>query len=142
MLGKLIENKFKETKQRLTYWNCSWRGGNFCLQWSFCPYWCGFSDVLIQWRIFNKNHICNSFVLRGLSWCAIHDGQKDQNCDICSKSFSTKVELTRNIKNVHNKKIEKIEPLQTIKIHTSSTYIFNLPGFPLSIISSTSTSNL
>ena len=35
---------------------------------------------------------------------SIHDGHKDQNCDICSKSFSTKPQLTKHIKGAHNKK--------------------------------------
>ena len=33
----------------------------------------------------------------------IHDCQKEQNCDICSKSFPTTGQLNQHIKNVHEK---------------------------------------
>ena len=33
----------------------------------------------------------------------IHDGYKDKNCDICSKSFPTKPQLLQHIKRAHVK---------------------------------------
>ena len=56
-----------------------------------------FCDKLFQSAVDLKTHI------KG-----VHDSSKDQICNICTKSYSTKSELINHIKMAHNKKNKNV----------------------------------